>query len=267
MVSKKFLLSLFFFIVTINVRAQIPGSETEAGNAFTGYKKILLIPYNPMMHLSDADQDIGEYSELSGEKIRAAFRLGLTSEVNAQLEKIYPTYSLLSNSLRDYDLDLLYSSIYYRMDTVFSVSHPSNEDQLQKRKSIFSRNRNSKTKENHDFKFMNIALDRTAQLPKLGEKYGADLFVFLNQFEIITHYDDCLDLASKIYSRQLKVHYSVYDVQGKELYGDVAAVDFPSNSNDINEIIQTNFPKIAESIVKTIPKKKELGPEVLSEVK
>ena len=64
------------------------------------------------------------------------------------------------------------------------------------------------------------------------------------------------DIALKIYRRKLKLHYSVFDVSGKQVYGDVAVVDFPSNSNDIAEIMQQNFPKIGESIVQHLPRKK-----------
>jgi len=97
-------------------------------------------------------------------------------------------------------------------------------------------------------------------LRMLSEKYGTDLFVFLNQFEIKTNYNDCLDLALKIYRRQFKVHYSIYDGNGKQLYGDVAVVDFPSNTNDTSEIIKENFQKIADAIVQHVPGKKAGAP-------
>ena len=86
----------------------------------------------------------------------------------------------------------------------------------------------------------------------LKDKTGADVFVLLNQFEIITNYSDCLDLALKIYRRQLKAHYSVFDADGNQLYGDVAVVDFPSNANDVREIMARNFPTISEDISKKV---------------
>ena len=199
--SQKILLVLFFFVMPFAVGAQTANADREMIDAGTTYKKVLLIPYHPMMHLSDADQDIGEYSEVSGEKVRAAFRLGLTSDISDELTKIYPTYALPSNSTIDNELEIIYSSVNYRMDTVFPVSHPSKGDTLQK-KSIFSKIRFSKPKDIHDLKYMNITLSHPDLLAGLAEKYGTDLFVFLNQFEIITHYDDCLDLALKIYRRQ-----------------------------------------------------------------
>ncbi len=222
----------------------------------TAYKKILLIPYNPMMHLSDADHDIAEYSEQNPQQIRAKFRHGLTNYVSADLMKVYQVQSMASNVLRDNEgeLDMIYGSLNYKEDTVYPVAHPA-KDTTQK-KSLFAKKNSPKVAEIHDLKYMNIKLSHPELLQMLSEKYGTDLFVFLNQFDIVTNYSDCLDLAMKIYRRQLKVHYSVFDASGKQLYGDVAVVDFPSNSNDVNNIMEKNFPTLAEYIAKTIPKKK-----------
>jgi len=262
-------LSVLIFIVGISgaMAQSSKGTTEETTETQREYTRILLIPYNPMMHLSDADQDIGEFSELNGKQVRAAFRAGIMSHVGERLSKIYPTTSLLETSTSDYDLDMVYSWINYRMDTVFSVTHPMNDDTLQKKKSFFSKLHVAKAKEIHDLKFMNVTLHRVSLLTRLGEKYDADLFVFLNQFEIVTNYSDCMDLAMKIYRRQLKLHYSVFDITGKEVWGDVAVVDFPSNSNDIREIMEMNFPKIADYIGKTIPQKKAAVPENLTEAK
>jgi hypothetical protein len=258
---------LLFFIAGMS--AAIAKSPDTPGNAEgkKEYTRILLIPYNPMMHLSDADQDIGEFSELNGKQVRAAFRAGIMSHVSERLSKIYPTTSLASTTTSDYDLDMVYSWINYRMDTIFSITHPVVDDSLQKKKSFFSKILPAKTKEVHDVKFMNVTLHQNSLLTRLGQKYDADLFVFLNQFEIVTNYSDCMDLAMKIYRRQLKLHYSVFDITGKEVWGDVAVVDFPSNSNDIREIMEMNFPKIADYIGKTIPQNKAATPENLTEAR
>ena len=47
----------------------------------------------------------------------------------------------------------------------------------------------------------------------LSEKYGTDIFVFMSQLEIKTNYDDCLNLALKIYQREIKVHFAIYAVR------------------------------------------------------
>ena len=251
----KNLFFIFLFVVQFHgVKAHVAGTEEINGD--TVYKKVLLIPYPPMMHLSDADQHIAEFMGTTNERVRSEFRYGITRHVNMQLMKNYTTYSLLAipSEANEKTLEMIYGSINYRMDTVFPVSGQVKESS--QKRSAFSKSHASKLKEIRDLKFMNATLSHPALLTHLAEKYGTDLFVFLNQFEIITNHDDCLDLALKIYRRQMKVHYSVYEVNGKELYGDVAVVDFPSNSNDTREIMLKNFYTLTEYIAKTIPTKK-----------
>jgi len=89
-------------------------------------------------------------------------------------------------------------------------------------------------------------------LKDLSIKSGADYFLILNELDIKTHTDDCLNLALKIYRRDIILHYSVYDSSGKQLYGDVAVSYFPSNSNDIQEVMRKNFPVIADQVIKSI---------------
>lgn len=253
---KKFLSLLFSICLFLSAYAQRDSSGQKI-LPDTLYKKILLVPYNPIMHLSDADRDISEYNQENVKMIRTEFRNGLSKTVAERLAKNYQVVSLLANESTETakELEIIDGSLNYEMDTVFPVSHPA--DTLQKHKSLFSKNRSSKLKEIHDLKYMNVKLSHPELLSVLSDKYGTDLFVFLNQFEIKTNYDDCLDLAMKIYRRQLKVHYSIFNVDGKQLYGDVVVVDFPSNTNDTREIMKGNFQKIAEYIFKTIPKKKD----------
>ena len=252
---KRILLYFFFTISAATVKAQSVIPVTKDSSADTAYKKILLIPYNPIMHLSDADVDIMEYNQQKEDVIRAAFRKAMLQSVAAKLEGLAETMQLrpdISKEIQQ-DLEMIYGSVNYKMDTIFPVAHPV-KDTLAK-KTFFSKNHAPKVKEIRDLKYMNIALSHPELLKKLGDKYETDLFVFLNQFEIKTNYSDCLDLALKIYKRQLKLHYSVFDITGKQLYGDVAIVDFPSNTNDMTEIMRGNFPKIAEYVRQSIPKK------------
>jgi len=239
-------LTIFLLIFGTSLMAQGNGPDTIR------YSKILLVPYNPMMHLSDADDDISRYSEKNKDQVRKQFREGLLQNVDARLITTYQTYVLQNSVNKDelLDLETIYGSINYRMDTVFPVSHPSGKDTISFVKKLFGKKASA-----GDLKYMNATLSHPELLQIYSKKYGTDLFVFLNQFEIITHYNDCYDLALKTYRRELKVHYSVYDAAGRQVYGDVAAVNFGSNSNDVGDIIQKNFPAIGNYVYNHIPPK------------
>lgn len=218
------------------------------------YSKILIIPYNPMMHLSDADDDIAEYSEKNKEQIRAQFRSGLLQSVDVQLMTSYETYTFQTNVGRDEHLDLetIYGSLNYRMDTVYAGNRAS-KDTTRLVQKLFGNTKAKPT--NQPVRYMNVKLSHPELLAMYSKKFGTDLFLFLNQFEVITHYDDCYDLALKTYRREIKVDYSVFDATGKQVYGDVAVVNFSTGMNDVNEIIAKNFPVISDYIYKHLPPK------------
>ncbi len=220
--------------------------DASAPSDSTKHHKVLLIPYNPMMHLSDADNDIAEYSGKDQETLRKMFRMGLTQRINGKIFEVYDSQSLLTEYAKgnDDDLDMIYGSIGYSMENVIPLKKDSVDSKGKKVK--------AKKEEKHDSTYMNVKLSHPELLKALSEKYGADLFVFINQFEIKTDYNDCINFQLKIYEREIKVHFSVFDKYGKQLAGDVAVSLFPSNSNDPGEIMTGNFPSISSYIANSL---------------
>ena len=239
-----FLISLFPGIANAQDASAPPDS--------TKRHKVLLIPYNPMMHLSDADNDIAEYSGKDPETLRKMFRAGLTQKVNGKIFEVYDTESLLTDYAKgnDGDLEIIYGSLGYAMEDVIPL----------KKDSVDSNGKKIKVKKEkevkHDPKYMNVKLSHPELLKMLSQKYGTDLFVFINQFEIKTDYDDCINYQLKIYNREVKVHFSIFDESGRQLAGDVAVSVFPSNSNDPGEIMTGNFPSISSYIAGALSAKK-----------
>jgi len=254
--------SLKLFPVLFFLPAVLFGQHLSNNADTILYSKILIIPYNPMMYLSDGDDDLAEYSEKNKEQIRAQFRSGLLQSVDVKLMTSYETHTFQTNVGRDEqrDLETIYGSLNYQMDTVYPVTHLV-KDTTRLAQKLFGKN---KTKTNQPVRYMNVKLSHPELLAMYSKKFGADLFLFLNQFEVITHYDDCYDLALKTYRREIKVDYSVFDATGKQVYGDVATVSFSTGLNDINEIIAKNFPVISNYIYKNIPPKEILPAKTAS---
>src|SRR5262245_7835400 len=121
---KRAMRNLFFLLLIFPSLLQ---AQVAAKGDTILYSKILIIPSNPMMHLSDADDEISVYSEKNKEQIRAQFRDGLLQYVDESLLTAYRTYALKNSSRGDEvaDLETIYGSLNYSMDTVYPVSHPS----------------------------------------------------------------------------------------------------------------------------------------------
>ncbi len=251
---RSLLSSALFFILLLVSKPAISSDFDSTGTVPPANLSFLVIPYKPMMHLSDADNDISRYSDLNPQEVREQLRIGLLKNLNSKLvieyEAKIPDQDFVQND--DRDLDLIYNSLSFSEDTVFPLKANAKRDSLKWKKNLF----NSKENEakNKDKSYINVSFYDQLLLPDLARKYSADYFVFLNELDIKTNFADCLDLALKIYQRDLKVHYSIFDRSGKQVYGDVAVVKFPSNSNDVNEIIAGNFPGISDQIISSVKK-------------
>ncbi|HRH67019.1 MAG TPA: hypothetical protein PLU53_12025 [Bacteroidia bacterium] len=213
---------------------------------------ILVIPYKPAMHLSDADFDIAEESEMDQGEIRSRFRAGLVRSLNKQFTEIYdirlPEQDFVEQDMRD--MDLIYHSLAFEQDIIYPVQFPQKDSSLIKKK-LFPKS-DGKNYKPIDKNYMNVVVRDPALLPEMAKKYNNDYFIFLNEIDIKTHFDDCINLALKIYQREIKVHYTVFDKNGKQVYGDAAVVQFPSNENRVEEIAKQNFPAISDYVLESM---------------
>ena len=61
------------------------------------------------------------------------------------------------------------------------------------------------------------------------------------------------DVAYGKYSRVVKVHYSVFDRSGVQLYGNISTGQVDEKHDNINEIISMTFPGISSDVYDHIP--------------
>jgi hypothetical protein len=147
------------------------------------------------------------------------------------------------------DIETIYHSVMFQRDSVYPLKNPSKfaiKDSLPPKKGV--------KKPAREVQYINSEVTDEALVPELSKKYNSDYVIFLNEMDIKTHSDDCINLAMKIYRRDLKVHYTIFDRSGKQVYGDVAVSNFGSNSNDVNEIMKQNFPTISNYILASLDK-------------
>lgn len=229
--------------------------------------RVMIIPFDPNLYFSDSDEQLSKYNEKSIKEIRTLFRYGINTTVNAKILTRYSTVPLLTDTMKTAreDLNLIYRDISYFKDK----SMPSEamkkkiEEEKKAEKNTFTLKKKEHESEaqvtskldNHVLaqEYMNVKIHQPAMLQYLHKKYGAELFVFLNQFELVTNYEHCLDRSTNTFERDIKVHFSIFDASGKQLAGDVAIAHFSSNTNDVTEIIRSNFPVISEYLAGNLP--------------
>jgi hypothetical protein len=237
------------------------------------YKRILLVPYNPQMYISDSDYDIARVSKREMREMRERFRLGLDISLQAVFLTGYDSHSLLRDTTQAAQSEI--QAIYDHSKYAYAVPERvlqqlAEEDGQPFYKSVFKKKKPEpaqpekglqapEEKEDPRIKdsdrYLNIQITDAVLLPAMADKYGVDLFLFINQFEIQTDYNDCIDLQNKVYNRKIKVHYSMFNALGQQVGGDLVEALFPSNINEAEEIIGRSFPELSREMLKQVPAK------------
>jgi len=279
----KKLLSIYFLVSILTV-ANAQESVLDAGNSgiFQNYNKVMLIPFNANFYFSDADKELAEYNKKSEKEIQKLFRAGLDFDINARILSMYDTKQMLdvNDEEVEEDLEAIYSGLSYGYE---KPKHPDGctcEDYCKegKPKSFFKKFEETLKIDNDngdertdaeayqsasgyvepagEKKYMGVTIKHPEMLEFYKEKYGTDLFVFINQFELKTKYEACLDRSIKKFTREVWVHFSIYDANGTLLYGDVVVVDVPSNTNNLDQIIRNHFPLVTDELASNMPKVK-----------
>jgi len=218
--------------------------------------KILLLPFNPDMYLSDIEQDIIQNTKMNPEAYRAYFRRALDSKIQGELKSYRPTVSLMGDQegddkkeLREFYAQAGYSYMEPVGKGVGKVS--------EKKKSLFDK----KTTEEKaplyittrgDDKFLNAAVTNNEFFKGLLVANGCNYVVSINQFEFKTNYSACIDLSRKLYRRELIIHYSIWNANAKLISGNFLVVYFPSDVNKPQEVVEKTYKSIAEALLQQV---------------
>ncbi len=253
-------ISICFLFGTYNAAAQTAqaGQLISADSVQT--HKVMIIPFDQNNYFSDADPELAEKNEKQVTDISRLFRYGLNYNISARVISTNPAHNILTDTTLASvnDLRMIYASVKYQFEKPMDVNGVDTTSKKieqpdlfgnggtpaaeEKREKVFKK----KDEEIKNEKYLNAVVTHPEIFPDLQKKYGTDLFLFINQFELVTNYNHCLDRSANYFERKVVVHYSVYDVTGKQLQGGAHTVTFSSGQTNVDEIIATQFPVIAE---------------------
>lgn len=83
----------------------------------------------------------------------------------------------------------------------------------------------------------------------LTPKYNADYFIFVNELDMLNAAQSQTQYEQDDYARVIKVHYSVYDAEGTELFSLVKKRHFPSYQNDLPTIIKEEYLPMGHEVI------------------
>lgn len=232
----------------------IKAQETTIGKRNTGAAKdttleareVLLIPFETNMYRSDADMDIAQASGISVHELRTLFRNEMLKHLEKALAGKKPTYNLLSeNPFFKRDFDYLNYSTAYKYESL--EGEKENEKAGIKNGQITGNSQSGN-------RFMNRIISNPKSVDVIHKKYGSEFLIFINQMDIgPAAGTDQNDIMNESFNREIKVHYTILDKNGKELDSGAASATFPYKKKKAGAIIGDTFPAIAQKIIAKVP--------------
>jgi hypothetical protein len=253
---KQNMYSRFFFLIFLLSGVSLFSQQTTINqNTKTsdrGKHKVMLVPFEPRMYMSEIDFYINQETKLNAKQIRATFRDGVNEQLYKALKSAYSVVDLLDDTVKTKkDLENIYQYLTYEYMKVPDQKNYSPPKKEKEEKKIQGGQIVVET--NTDARFMNAKLKNATLVPYLYGKYKSDIFIFINQLDIkSTNSNNPAENGIVQGNRKIIFHYTVYTFDAKEINSGISEIEFPQSLNNPSKIINTYFPKAAQQIVQRV---------------
>ena len=273
---------VFFLLLSLGYLATATAQETTmkmenaepAANEVGAKHRVLVVPFDSRLYMSSIDANIAQRTGLTHRQIKARMRHGLNLTVFGATRTHMPAISILDSEDPEVakDLGYIYNSIGYRYEELPAEAEAEEVEAktgAQKLMGKFTRltqrdpdndyieperNKVEDIEEHPVERYMNTTIINPNMLTYLHQKYETDIVLFINQLDISNEVGtDSYSYAKNANQRRIKVHYSIYDVKGVEIYSGASIVYFSSKVNDMNTIVKDYFAAAAENIASHLP--------------
>ncbi len=232
------------------------------------FKKVMIIPFEKNMYLCGVQSYLAQKSRKTHNEIVDFFRESTALELQNQFLFRYNTISLLHYDDTARDLFKAYDAVAYNFEIApIEEEEEEPKNAMDKAKNLFKKKepKNSKyergrtnegqivSRKNTDQKFANVVVRKQENLTYLANKYKADLFVYVTEFDIENDMSDQTAFVNGTYKRILKLHFSMVDEKGKIVEKGLATVTFPNEENDIYKIRTLYLPIAAKKMMEKLP--------------
>lgn len=245
---------LFFVVFNLNAQDKTINTEnkTNDGKEVISKNKIMLIPFESRMYLSEIDAKINQESKLSAKQIKAMMRDGLNEQLYKKLKSKMNVVDMVDDTAKTRkDLDNIYQYLSYQYQKTPNQENykaPKNEKET---KGV--NNGQIVVETTSDSRFMNAKLKNATLVPYLTGKYKTNLYLFINELDIKSFNSIPGDFSATS-NRKIIVHYTIYTYDAKEINSGIAEVEMPSNINNPSKIINSYFSQVADLIVARLNK-------------
>ena len=214
--------------------------------------KIMVIPFENRMYLSEIDFQINKESKLTAKQIKATMRDGMNEQLYKKLKAKMGVVDLMEDTVKTKkDLENIYQYLSFEYQKVPDQNNYKAPVKEKEEKKIDKGQLNVES--NSDARFMNAKVKNATLVPYLNGKYKTDLFLFINELDIKALSGTPGDFSAST-TRKIILHYTVYTLDAKEINSGIAEVNLPVNVNSPAKIINTYFAQLADLITARIEK-------------
>ena len=247
-------LSVIFLLGALVSNAQHTtiNNKSSEKNPLPGKHKIMLIPFEPRLYMSEIDDALNKETNLSGKQIKNIFRDGINEQLYKTLKSQYSVVDLMDDTIKTKkDLGDIYQYLSLEYMRVPDQAHY--KPPLKEKKENEIKNGQIVSETDNSPRFMNAKLKNATLVPYLYGKYKSDIFVFINEIDIkASNSGGPADAAISDGFRKLVVHYTVYTFDAKEINSGIAETQFPTALNNPTKIVSSYFSKLAQIISERI---------------
>jgi len=222
-------------------------------------QSLLLIPFESKMYLSDVNRDLVLHNDIDSKEIIQRFTRAIDQSILFAFQKRCTVNSFydLEEATADGNLAFIRDHIDLEYELVEVEEKKSS---LQKFGSKLKKKENNNyqrggiqdgqlksTRDNRE-RYMKAVVTNNAMLDSMHYVFDNDYFLFITELDLKNMYTQEMQMGRSDYQRELKLHYTIYQKDGKMLSTGISKTTFSSNLNDIDKIIKTYFPILAEQI-------------------
>jgi hypothetical protein len=217
--------------------------------------RILIVPYQTMMHFSDADEDMSRFNHKDIGQVRNQLRLDLESNVYHQLLATCDPISLMrANTMNgEEDLNKIYASTHYQVysknaQDEYHANKQSNVTQsLKSLSEKFRHTSKNQTFWLSDSSVMLGAIGNKDLFQYLHKKYNEKYILFITQFEINTSNKNSIEWLKQEYVREYTVHYNLFDYTGALIRAEVITIK-AGNENKLDDVKSKDLIVLAQKL-------------------
>ncbi|HXU28794.1 MAG TPA: hypothetical protein VN698_16310, partial [Bacteroidia bacterium] len=214
--------------------------------------KVMVIPFEPKLYMSQIDHKINAETKLNQKEIKEAFRKGINAELAKALKQKYEVLDLLKDTAKyKKDIIAIYKNITFNYEKVPDQSNYKAPVEEKGKKGSTIAHGQVLVETNADARFMNVQVTNPALIPGLYGKHKTDLFLFINQLDIISNQLAAGDIGTSA-ERIITLHYTVFTVDAKEINSGTCSIKFPADVNAPTKIISGYVSKLSTEIARRI---------------